>query len=492
MKPSVKTNGDNSQPINYRRPCVVISFISLSLLSVSIITFFITCGLLYDGEHTLKKYFYPSTCQVKDISYHLTWCTARWRQRFRCYQIHWHVTYSLLQNLTEYCDDQFNATIQSSYARHYEQITDAINAAQEYQVNMSYPCWYDTRDLSVVQWYGSYGSAGLILLICAASFIPLSILTLCFDGKRKLFFHSDRVKCVDIHPNEPWILATLYNGHAHIYNHDTQQLIKTFEICDVPVRTGKFVVRKNWIITASDDMFVRVYDYNTLERVHQFEAHSDYIRSIVVHPTQSCILTCSDDMTIKLWDWDAQWALKQTFEGHTHYVMQIAINSKDDSNFASASLDHTIKVWQLGSTEAAFTLEGHEKGVNCVNYCLDDDKPYLVSGGDDHLVKIWDYQNKTCIQTLEGHSQNVSCVAFHPELPIILSGSEDGTVKLWHSDTYCLESTLNFGLGRCWTISCLKCSNNAVLGYDEGTLMIKLDREEPTESMNELMDKIVD
>jgi coatomer subunit beta' len=109
-------------------------------------------------------------------------------------------------------------------------------------------------------------------------------------------------------------------------------------------------------------MLIRVYNYNTLERLHQFEAHSDYIRSVVVHPTQSYILTSSgrfyfdrfffiylflfsiDDMTIKLWDWDAKWALKQTFEGHIHYVMQIAINPKDNNTFASASLDRTVKV----------------------------------------------------------------------------------------------------------------------------------------------------
>lgn len=36
------------------------------------------------------------------------------------------------------------------------------------------------------------------------------------------------------------------------------------------------------------------------------------------------------------------------------------------------------------------------------------------------------FQNKTCVQTLEGHAQNVSCVSFHPELPIIITGSEDG------------------------------------------------------------------
>ena len=39
---------------------------------------------------------------------------------------------------------------------------------------------------------------------------------------------------------------------------------------------------------------------------------------------------------------------------------------------------------------------------------------------------MWDYQNKACVQTLEGHAHNVVATAFHPELPIIMTGSEDG------------------------------------------------------------------
>lgn len=62
----------------------------------------------------------------------------------------------------------------------------------------------------------------------------------------------------------------------------------------------------------------------------------------------------------------------------------------------------------MGSSTPNFTLEGHEKGVNCVDYYHGGDKPYLISGADDHTVKIWDYQNKTCVQTLEGHAANVS------------------------------------------------------------------------------------
>ena len=49
-------------------------------------------------------------------------------------------------------------------------------------------------------------------------------------------------------------------------------------------------------------------------------------------------------------------------------------------------------MWQLGSSSPNFTLEGHEKGVNCIDYYSGGDKPYLISGADDRLVKIWDYQ----------------------------------------------------------------------------------------------------
>lgn len=101
------------------------------------------------------------------------------------------------------------------------------------------------------------------------------------------------------------------------------------------------------------------------------------------------------------------------------------------------------------------------------------DKPYLISGADDKTVKVrdikfqysyvkyylyslserstsdrshnslqffldstvmavsdrqvWDYQARTCVQTLGEHTHNVSCVAFHPDLPIIITGAEDGS-----------------------------------------------------------------
>lgn len=59
--------------------------------------------------------------------------------------------------------------------------------------------------------------------------------------RRKLTSRSDRVKSVDVHPDEPWLLCSLYNGHVHLWNFQTQTLLKTFEVTDLPVRCSKFI-----------------------------------------------------------------------------------------------------------------------------------------------------------------------------------------------------------------------------------------------------------
>ncbi|KAG6121921.1 hypothetical protein E4U14_000734 [Claviceps sp. LM454 group G7] len=305
------------------------------------------------------------------------------------------------------------------------------------------------------------------------------------DVKRQLHARSDRVKGIDFHPQEPWILTTLYSGQVYIWSYETQQTVKTFELTEVPVRAGRFVARKNWIVCGSDDFQIRVYNYNTSEKVAQFEAHPDYIRAIAVHPTLPFILTASDDMTIKLWDWEKGWKCVQVFEGHSHYVMGIAINPKDTNTFASACLDRTVKIWSLGSSTANFTLEAHEtKGVNHVDYYPHSDKPYLLTTSDDRTVKVWDYTTKSLIATLEGHTNNVSFACYHPELPVIVSGSEDGTIRIWHANTYRFEQSLNYSLERAWCVSYQKGKQGIAVGFDDGAVVVKLGREEPAVSMD--------
>lgn len=88
-------------------------------------------------------------------------------------------------------------------------------------------------------------------------------------------------------------------------------MVKTIEISDLPVRAAKFIARKSWIITGSDDLTIRVFNYNTLEKVASFDGHSDYIRKLAIHPSRPLVLSSSDDMTVKLWDWEKNWKCLQ-------------------------------------------------------------------------------------------------------------------------------------------------------------------------------------
>ena len=61
------------------------------------------------------------------------------------------------------------------------------------------------------------------------------------------------------------MLASLYNGNVHVWNTETQTLVKSFEVCDLPVRCARFVARKSWIVVGSDDMQVCLYIFHCLQ-----------------------------------------------------------------------------------------------------------------------------------------------------------------------------------------------------------------------------------
>lgn len=49
-----------------------------------------------------------------------------------------------------------------------------------------------------------------------------------------------------------------------------------------------------------------------------------------------------------------------------------------------------------------------------------------------------------------------------------------GTVRVWHSNTYRLENTLNYGMERVWCVCAKPGSNNVALGYDDGSIIIQV------------------
>ena len=64
----------------------------------------------------------------------------------------------------------------------------------------------------------------------------------------------------------------------------------------------------------------------------------------------------------------------------------------------------------------------------------------IISGSQDGTIRIWDAQTGKLENTLEGHTFSVRSVAYSPDGMRIVSGSGDRTIRIWDVQSGKLEN----------------------------------------------------
>jgi len=138
--------------------------------------------------------------------------------------------------------------------------------------------------------------------------------------------------------------------------------------------------------------------------------------------------------------WESDTGTPQLLEGHTRPITALAwakhrltgrahVDDPVEPELFSASADGTIAIWSGG--EIRGRLRGHQGPVTCID--ITHDAGVVVSGSDDKSIRIWD-RNAGTLQELLGHKSWVTSVAIHPDGASILSGSADATLVHWQLD----------------------------------------------------------
>ena len=159
------------------------------------------------------------------------------------------------------------------------------------------------------------------------------------------------------------------------------------------------------------------------------------VLAVATSPDGKWLATGGDDGRVKIWNL-ARAKLAKNLTGH-HGAIRCLKFSGDGARLASASADQTLRVWELPAGKLLAQARTDSE-INALTWLGDNAR--LATGGADKLLHIWRRDagrtDLEPIQELKGHENAVTALDIVPSANAqIVSGSEDGSVRIWNAET---------------------------------------------------------
>eukprot|EP01018_Ginkgo_biloba_P030558 Gb_17775 [translate_table: standard] len=142
------------------------------------------------------------------------------------------------------------------------------------------------------------------------------------------------------------------------------------------------------LISICGEKDIRIYTFDS--KTERVIAEENPITSLSVSKDGRFLLVNLVSQEIHLWDIAANSKLPLKYKGHKQgrYVIRSCFGGPDHAFIASGSEDSQVYIWHRGNGELLEVLPGHSGTVNCVSW--NPVNPHMfASASDDHTIRIW-------------------------------------------------------------------------------------------------------
>uniref|UniRef100_A0AAR2LX44 Bromo domain-containing protein n=1 Tax=Pygocentrus nattereri TaxID=42514 RepID=A0AAR2LX44_PYGNA len=222
--------------------------------------------------------------------------------------------------------------------------------------------------------------------------------------------------------------------------------------------------------------------YQHMKMHRRILGHLSSVYCVAFDRTGRRIFTGSDDCLVKIWATD-DGRLLATLRGHAAEISDLAVNY-ENTLIASASCDKVIRVWCLRTCAPITVLQGHTASITSIQFSASATGPtrYLASTGADGMVCFWQWNSLTMkftdrpVKFTERSRPGVqiSCCSFSTGGMFLATGGTDHVIRVYYlgSETPLKLSDLDSHTDKVVAVQFCNNSDRFVSGSRDGTARI--------------------